>query len=114
LSGIAEQLHTDNSILRKENEELKELVNSRKEHTSGKRMILKGLRVVTKEYIFQELEKAKAKMKEKQRKRARNGKELQYLKIPANRRLRMIRVIFQKEEECQEPVIHDRIEVQML
>ena len=36
LSGVAEHLHAENSILRRENAELKQLINKRKERMSGK------------------------------------------------------------------------------
>ena len=51
MSEIAEQLHADNTILKNENMELKELINTRKKRASGKRIIFKGVKVVIMEYI---------------------------------------------------------------
>ena len=48
--------------------ELKEVINRRKERASGKRIILKGVKLVTTEYIYQELEKAEAISKVKRKK----------------------------------------------
>ena len=74
LSSIAEQLPADNSILKRENNDLKAVISTKKECASGKRLILKGVKVVTKEYIYQELEKAEAITKDRKRRKGRKGK----------------------------------------
>jgi hypothetical protein len=55
LSGIAEHLHADNSILRRENTELKSVISKRKERMSGKRVTLKGKIIVSTEEVQQKL-----------------------------------------------------------
>lgn len=83
LSGIAEQLHADNIILKRENTELMEVVNARKERASGKRIILKGVRFVTTEYLYQELEKSETESKEKKKKGSQ--KKRKRMKIVENK-----------------------------
>jgi len=73
LSGIAEQLHADNLILQKQLSELQTVITNRTERKTGKRIILKGVTVITSQDICQALEKAEAatKSKTKGRKRSR-------------------------------------------
>ena len=60
MNEITEQLYVDNSILKRKNTELKAIINTRKKQAFGKRMILKGIKIVIKEYIYQALEKAES------------------------------------------------------
>jgi len=65
LSGIAEFLHADNSVLRKENTDL----SKRKERLSTKRVILKGKFIVSTEEIQKLLSEAEAKTNAKKAKK---------------------------------------------
>jgi len=69
LSGIAEQLHADNTVLRKENGELKGFLGKRAERQSGKRVVLKGKFVITTELMYKALAEAERKSKKKVTKR---------------------------------------------
>jgi len=69
LSGVAEHLHTENSILRCENTELKQLVNKWKERMSGKRLILKGRIIVSTEEVYQKLTEAEKMTRERKTKK---------------------------------------------
>src|SRR4030095_653914 len=69
LSRIAEHLHADNSILRRENAELKSVISARKERLAGKRIILKGKFIVSTEEIQKELAEAERKTQEKRSKK---------------------------------------------
>ena len=71
LSGVAEHLHAENSILRHENMELKQLINKRKERMSEKRLILKGKVIVSTEEICQKLAMAEQMTKEWKNKRCK-------------------------------------------
>jgi hypothetical protein len=64
LSGIVEHLHADNSVLRRENAELKSVIRTRKERQSGKCIVLKGKFVVTTEEIQKGLAEAGEEDKE--------------------------------------------------
>jgi len=55
LSGIAEHLHADNSILHIENTELKKMIRTRKERLSEKRLVLKGRFIVSTEEVQKKL-----------------------------------------------------------
>ncbi len=68
LSGIAEHIHADNSILRRENTELKSVIRTRKERLSGKRIILRGKFIVSTEEVQRKLAEAERKTKEKKTK----------------------------------------------
>jgi len=68
LSGIAERLHANNTILRRENAELKKVIKTRKERLSGKRIILKGQIVVSTEEIARKLADAERATEEKKAK----------------------------------------------
>ena len=65
LSGIAEQLHADNTVLRKENGELKDFLGKRAERQSGKRVVLKGKFVITTEPTYKALAEAEQNSKKK-------------------------------------------------
>ena len=70
LSGIAERLQTEVTILQKELREVKEIHAKRKERASGKRVILKGKVVVSTKEVhnaLKEAEKATAAKKAKKR-----------------------------------------------
>lgn len=67
--GFSERLHADKTILQRENRELRELISTRKERTSGKRVILKGKFIVSTEEVYAELAKAEALTEAKQRKK---------------------------------------------
>jgi hypothetical protein len=114
LGSIAEQLQADNCILRKENNELKAVIDTRKERASGKRLILKGVKVVTKEYIYQELEKAEAITKERKRRKGRKGKIATQDKDTSDSEEENTRSESEKESEIAEKancIMHDCIEV---
>ena len=83
LSGIAEQLHAENAILRKDNAEIRAALSARKERESGKRKIIKGISLVTTEEVIAAVEKAeitskKRKKKQIQRKRKTADSEESY------------------------------------
>ena len=65
LSGIAENLHASNVLLRKENSELKQVLSKRKECALGKRLILKGKFIVTTEELHRQLVEAEKSTKQK-------------------------------------------------
>jgi hypothetical protein len=114
LGSIAEQLQADNCILRKENNELKAVIDTRKERASGKRLILKGVKVVMKEYIYQELEKAEAITKERKRRKGRKGKIATQDKDTSDSEEENTRSESEKESEIAEKancIMHDCIEV---
>jgi hypothetical protein len=67
--GFSEQLHAANSILKHENKELRELIRTRKEHESGKRVILKGKFIVSTEEVYAKLAEAEALTEAKQSKK---------------------------------------------
>ena len=69
LSGVAEHLHAQNSILRTENAELKQLINKRKERASGKRLVLKRKFIVSTEEVQRKLAEAERVTKERKDKR---------------------------------------------
>ena len=69
LSGIAEYLHADNTLLRRENAELKSVMDKRKERLSTKRIILKGKSIVSTEEIHKRLAEAERNTKQKKSKK---------------------------------------------
>jgi hypothetical protein len=69
LSGIAEQLHASNVLLRKENSELKQVLSKRTERLSGKRLILKGQFIATTEVLQAKLAAAEHSTKQKKAKK---------------------------------------------
>ena len=95
LSGVAEQLQAENTILRHENRELKELIHTRKERLSGKRVILKGHMVVSTEELYQKLAEAE---------RATRGK---MVKSRKNKRGTVV-----QEEEMEDEDIGDESEIE--
>ena len=58
MSGIAERLGAEVTILKKELDEIKAVHSKRKERASGKRLILKGKVVISTEELVKQLEKA--------------------------------------------------------
>ena len=68
MGGIAEQLHARSTILQRENDEIKSVLAAQKERESGKRKILKGVRLVTTRDIVKALEDAEAATKAKPKK----------------------------------------------
>ena len=72
LSGIAEYLHADNTILRQENVNLRNIIGKRKERLATKRIILKGKFILTTEIIQNQLAEAERQTKEK---RSKKGKK---------------------------------------
>ena len=75
LSGIAEELYARNTILQRENTEIKAVLTARKEKESQKRKILKGLRMVTTEDVVKALEIAEEATKEKKKVRKKKDKK---------------------------------------
>ena len=75
LSGISEQLHAENSILRAENKELKKVLNARKTRLSGKRLVLKGKVVVSTEELQQKLAEAEKSTRERKRTGHKNKRQ---------------------------------------
>ena len=73
LSSVAERLHAENSILRHENTELKQIINKRKERTCGKRVILKGKVIITTEEVQRQLMEAERATKERKNKKRKKG-----------------------------------------
>jgi len=71
LSGIVENLHATNILLRKENSKLKQVLNKRKERLSGKCLVLKGQFIVTTEELQAKLAEAKRNTKQKKTKISR-------------------------------------------
>jgi hypothetical protein len=63
--GFSERLHAANSILKRENKELRELISTRKERESGKRVILKRKFIVSTEEMYAKLAEAEALMEVK-------------------------------------------------
>ena len=107
LGGIAEHLQADNSILRRENTELKRVIRTRKERSSGKRIILKGRFLVSTEEVQRKLAEAEQVTREKKT-RSRN-------------KTRLTRVEEGESDEdssddldIENRVIHECIEVEML
>lgn len=96
LSGIAEYLHADNTVLRKENAEMKGMLNTRTKRASGKRVVLKGKFIVTTEPIHQSLANAERKTK----KRSSKGKQKKN-KLPSEQdKMEVVKVleVFETEE----------------
>lgn len=60
-SEIAEHLNTDDSVLRRGNEDLKGVIHRRKERLSSKRLVLKGKFIVSTEEIQKNLADAEKK-----------------------------------------------------
>jgi hypothetical protein len=58
LSGFAERLQTEVTILQKELDEMKAVHSKRKERAAGKRLILKDKAVISTEELVKELEKS--------------------------------------------------------
>jgi hypothetical protein len=56
LGGIAEQLNAEIAILKRENKEVKAILGARMEKESGKRKILKGVRVIENEDVIKAIE----------------------------------------------------------
>jgi hypothetical protein len=75
LSSVAEKLHAKNSILQHENAELKQLINKRKERTSGKRLILKGKFIVSTEEVHRQLLEAEKATKERKNKKRKTKRQ---------------------------------------
>ena len=71
LSRVAEKLHAENSILRHENLELKQLINKRKERMSGKRLILKGKVIISTEEVHRKLIEAESATKTRKNKKSK-------------------------------------------
>ena len=69
MSGIAEQLHASNVLLRKENSELKQVPSKRTERLSGKRLILKGQFIATTKVLQAKLAAAEHSTKQKKAKK---------------------------------------------
>lgn len=107
LSGIAEHLHADNSVLRQENAELKSVISTRKERLSGKRIVLKGKFIVTTEEIYKGLAAAERKTRKtrvkKGKRRARSVSEESDMEV--------VEVL--DDSETVEPEIQDCIVVQL-
>jgi hypothetical protein len=80
LNGMAETLYVKASILKHENSELKKVIHTRKERASGKRIALKGVRLVSTEAVqtaIEDAQKATHQRKEKTgRKRAKTPVEV--------------------------------------
>jgi len=106
LSSVAEQLHAENSILRHENTELKQLINKRKEKMSGKRLILKDRVIVSTEEVQQKLMEAEKATKERKKKNRKRG----YQKASCDVDVDAEDIVNYAVDE--EPEIHDCIEVQ--
>jgi hypothetical protein len=73
LGGIAEFLHADNSVLRRENAELKSVIGKRKERLSTKHRILKGKFIVSTEEIQKQLSAAERQTREKKARKGKRG-----------------------------------------
>jgi hypothetical protein len=73
LSGIAEFLHADNSVLRKEVADLKSVIGKRKERLSTKRIILKGKFIVSTEEIQKQLSDAERQTRAKKAKKGKRA-----------------------------------------
>jgi len=74
LSEISERLQSENTILRQELKELRDVNGQCKERQSGKRLILKGKFPVSTEEVrkaFAETEKTKEKKKKEKKRRIR-------------------------------------------
>jgi hypothetical protein len=76
--GYGEHYQAANTILQRENKELRDLLSARKERQSGKRLILKGKFIVSTEEVYQKLLAAQIATQEKQAKKGkRKGKSSQ-------------------------------------
>jgi len=104
LRGIAEYLHADNTVLRKENVELKDVLNTRMIRVSGKRVILKEKFIVTTESIHQQLTDVECKMKKKsmkdKKKRDRAISEEDELEL-----VEVLEVVEHEEREIQDCIL---------
>ena len=67
--GAVEQLHAENSILQRENTELKQLINKRRERMSGKRLVLKGKVMISTEELQHKLKEAEQATKTRKNKK---------------------------------------------
>lgn len=56
--GFSEQLQAANTILTKQNQELRDTISARKERLSGKRLVLKGKFIVSTEEVYEQLSAA--------------------------------------------------------
>ena len=84
LTGIAEQLYAQNAILHKEIVEIKSVLGARKERESGKRKILKGIRLISTEEVVtavEQMEVTPQAKKKAQPKRKRKRQELEESEI---------------------------------
>jgi hypothetical protein len=75
LSGIAERLQTEVTILQKELNEIRAVHGKRKERASGKRFVLKGKAVISTEELVQELEKVEKVSQKRKKGRRKSGKK---------------------------------------
>jgi hypothetical protein len=107
LSGIAEHLHADNSVLRRENAELKSVISTRKERLSGKRIALKGKFIVTTEEIQRGLAAAERKTRKTRIKRGKRRAR----SVSEESEMEVVEVLDDSEREEHE--IQDCITVQL-
>ena len=103
---MAERLKAENSILRRENTELKQLFNKRKERMSGKRLILKGKVIVSTEEVHRKLAEAEMATKGKKNKQGKSTAR----RVPT--RTEMYDEDVDNDSEAEEPQIGDCIVVQ--
>jgi predicted Zn-dependent protease len=71
-----EKLYAENTILRKDNSELRCQIRSRKERTKGKRLVLKDICAIATEEVQKALEEAQ-KATQKGKKKGKKGKAKQ-------------------------------------
>ena len=107
MSGIAEHLHADNSVLRRENAELKSVISTRKERLSGKCIILKGKFIVTTEAIHKGLAAAERMTKKT---RVKKGKR-RAKSVSTESEMEVVDVL--DDLETEEHEIQDCIAVQL-
>ena len=73
--GYGEHYQASNTILQRENKELRALMSARKERQSGKRLILKGKFIVSTEEVYQKLLAAQIATEEKQAKKGKGKRK---------------------------------------
>jgi hypothetical protein len=74
ISNIAERLQAENTILKRENAQLRSITNKRKERASGKRLVLKGKVLVSTEEVRQKLIEAEEAIKTSRSKMQRKNR----------------------------------------
>jgi hypothetical protein len=103
---MAEYLHAENAVLRKENKENKGVFGKRTRRQSGRRVILRGQFVVTTEPIQKRLADAERKTK----KRSTKGKQKRARVVSEEEEVEVVEILEVVEHEERE--IQDCIAVQ--